>query len=693
MTRCSIATFILLLFFALNNAVSAEVPRHILALYNSNLGQTSRDNLIHENVEVILNHLGCVVDYWDLKDGLPDENQMQKYLGVLSWFHGNYTKQPNDYFRWASRQLQAGRKFVILGDIGDYNYANESMRKTPNVNFRNFCNQLGLRLHGDWSNDITEIELVYKDSEIVEFERSLDYELDYYIKVSSTNPQNRVYLRLKKRNTPNSESDLVFTTPNGAFACTPYVYYQNPRTFKKKWRINPFKFFEEAFALKGKPRPDGTTLNGLRIWCSHIDGDALISASQVKPNSYCGEIIRDEILKKYKWPVSVSVVVAEVERGQKFVDIARSIFRLPWIEPASHSYSHPFYWADDYKEKDKYASRHLPVAGYTFNLKQEIIGSIRYINQTLLPPNKKVQQFFWTGNCEPTPESIKLCEKIRVHNINGGDTVFNKSTPSYTGVAPFGADVGGYRQIYAPNSNENIYTNEWKGPYYGFKFVLDTFKNTESPVRIKPIDIYYHFYIGERWASLNSLKEVLEKTMVLEVAPMFISEYIAIVRGFFSTQVEEISEDAWRIKNFGKCTTIRFDNTQKYPDFEKSSGLLGFLHLQGSLYVHLQEGREVVLALTDSKPAGCYLEQASHRLARWKATREQVSFKTEGYGQGRFVIANLFKKREYRILIKELKSNAGTKAKSLITQTDAAGKLAFRHPMNGPVSVKIDLVP
>ena len=91
--------------------------------------------------------------------------------------------------------------------------------------------------------------------------------------------------------------------------------------------------------LKGEPRPDVTTLNGLRVWSSHIDGDALISRSEVKPSTYCGEIIRDEILNRYKWPVSVSVVVGEVETDPKFENIARSIYRLDWVEAASHRVS------------------------------------------------------------------------------------------------------------------------------------------------------------------------------------------------------------------------------------------------------------------------------------------------------------------------------------------------------------------
>ncbi|MFQ5637649.1 MAG: hypothetical protein ACE5IR_06595 [bacterium] len=670
-------------------ANSEIIRRHILALYNSDLGQSTTDNPIHENAEVILNHLGCIVDYWDIKTGLPNENRMQKYLGVLSWFDENYTEHPENYFGWACEQIAAKRKFIILGNIGDY-YFNEGSRKTVNVNFVRFCRLLGLEFYGDWSNDVLEIELAFKDPDMVEFERSLDFELNHYVKIKSTNPQNKRYLTLKRKGIPDSESDLVFTTPTGALAYSPYIFYQNPVTFKKKWRINPFKFFEESLGLKGIPRPDVTTLNGLRIWCSHVDGDALISKSAVKPDAYCGEIIRDEIFKKYQWPVSVSVIVGEVETGEQFLDIARSIFRLPYIEAASHSYSHPFYWADDYRKKDEYASRHLPIKGYVFNLEKEIIGSIDYINNKLLPSGKKVKQLFWTGNCEPTPECIRLCEKIHVHNINGGDTVFDNNVPSYTGVTPLGADIGGYRQIYSPNSNENIYTNQWSGPYYGYRFVLDTFKNTESPVRIKPINVYYHFYIGEKWAALNSIKKVMDETVVQDVAPMFISEYIEIVHGFFNTNIDRISDNVWRIRDYGACTTIRFDETRAYPDLSTSSGLLGFRHYQNSLYVHLKEGAEAKIVLSDRKPAEPFLECGSHRVQNWSASKQRILFKTKGFGKGRFVIADLLANTKYQLSMR--KTNRKGLPEKRTVQSGRSGSLDFLLPMQGPVTIAIDII-
>jgi len=96
------------------------ISRHILALYDSELGEKSDENNIHANAETVLNHLGCIVDYWDVSRGLPDETFMQKYLGVITWYHDNSMNDPIAYFRWASRQLQLNKKVLIIGSMASF---------------------------------------------------------------------------------------------------------------------------------------------------------------------------------------------------------------------------------------------------------------------------------------------------------------------------------------------------------------------------------------------------------------------------------------------------------------------------------------------------------------------------------------------------------------------------------------------
>ena len=85
-------------------------------------------------------------------------------------------------------------------------------------------------------------------------------------------------------------------------------------------------------------------------------------------------------------------------------------------------------------------------------------------------------------------------------------------------IGPSGVNYGPYFQVYAPVQNENIYTNLWTGPFWGFLNVIQTFELTENPRRLKPISIY-HFYSGQKLASLNALKRVYEWAISREGGP------------------------------------------------------------------------------------------------------------------------------------------------------------------------------
>ncbi len=130
------------------------------------------------------------------------------------------------------------------------------------------------------------------------------------------------------------------------------------------------------------------------------------------------------------------------------------------------------------------------------------------------------------GLVDRTEGRPNLARKADLYNLNGGETTIRKSHPFISRISPMSRPVGRELQLYAPIMNENVYTNLWRGPYYGFRHVIETFELTDRPRRLKPIDIYYHFYSGEKTASLRALKEVYDWTLEQEILPfLFMSEY------------------------------------------------------------------------------------------------------------------------------------------------------------------------
>jgi polysaccharide biosynthesis protein PelA len=666
---------------------AADLPRYVLALYKSSdpdndvsgrRKMTATNNEVHAWAQMPLNWLGLMVEYYDIDRGLPDEKVMGRYRGIVTWFQTDEMADPLAYLRWLGAQTRAGRRVVILGQLGalrdrktlktvDLEAVNEALAPT------------GLQFLGNWTGNQRVIELRRKDPTMMEFERKLPPGLPYYQQVVARAPGSRAHLVLARRDLPDSESAMVVTGPWGGFAAAEYVRFQFPGEAGAQWWIDPFAFFREALGVGDWPRPDTTTQYGRRIFYSHIDGDGLRNRSEVRAGGSSGQIILDEILSRYPLPISVSVVVAEVEPtllgSPEFHQLARAIYARPNVEAGSHSYTHPLDWEKRTRSFD------LPRVPYA--VETETAGAIRYMEERLLPPGKRVRLFQWSGSTRVSEDAIAILARLGVPNINGGDPMRDRQWPSYTRVAPLMRQVGTQWQTYTSGSNENLYTNLWTGPFYGFRYVIQTFENTEAPRRVAPVNVYYHYYSGERVASLHALHEVHEWVLRQPLAPLFTSEYLAIVEGFRTARIARTAE-GWRIDRHGALRTIRFDDTAASVDLARSSGVLGFVHHQGALYVHLAGPEPAHVVLTDRPARAPYLARSSHRVTAWSHADGRVALTVAGIGAKEVEIAGLPAARETDVEIRD----AGG-ARRLRSRVSADGRLVVRGGEAGEVEFRL----
>ena len=429
-----------------------------------------------------------------------------------------------------------------------------------------------------------------------------------------------------------------------------------------------------------------------------------------KVRAISAEVIRKEILAAYpEFAFNVGIITAEMDRDCYGVAsseaVAREILAIPHVEPSSHTHSHPLFWRffADYKPEkemrllERYPPlsrqqsslmenitadswRHGPRNGNghahgkdskalggneeseeeiltkyyhtprsyacaPFDLDQEISGSIRAIN-ALAPSGKEVKLLQWSGDSSPFEQAIAKTREAGVLNMNGGDSRFDSEYPSYASLAPIGLKVGRERQIYSSNSNEYTYTNLWTDRFFGFRYLKATVKNTDTPVRVKPFNIYFHMYSGQKQASLNAVKENLDFARLEPVIPITASHYAAIAGGFYSAELIRLSERAWRVKNRGALQTIRFDNASlKAVDFPRSPGVIGQRYLQGSLYAALDPSvEEPVITLKDNLNNGVYpVEPVPYLLgSRWQiyrllSVKKSLMFSAQGYGTGQMI--------------------------------------------------------
>lgn len=488
--------------------------------------------------------------------------------------------------------------------------------------------------------------------------------------------------------------DALFITDWGGIALDPYVVFQRP-DFQELWHLDIFAYLRAALGRLDAPIPDATTRQGRRMFLSHIDGDGFINGSETDVGKYSSEVVRDEILKEFPVPVTVSVIEAEVTVAVKGVDpalrtrferVAREIFQLPNVELASHSYSHPFTWMANDRTSYLYTRRNLALRDpyAEVDLRREIVGSVEYINRELAPEGKKVEVFLWSGNCRPPPEALRLVRGLGIVSMNGGDTLISRKIPTVGAVAPRSMSWGNELQVLAPAQNENVYTNDWEGPLFGtFINVIDTFERTESPRRLKPVNIYYHFYSADFFSSLRALKLIYTWAMEQNLHAVKVSDYIAMAKDARQTTIYSAGKDRWAMVNEGDLQTFRIA-PELLPriDLQRSKGITGWVGYQGEAYLHTDGSPVSVLALVapeETAPRFPYLESSTAALDFKRQMDGELSFTVSDLKAAQVVLAGLPVKQA---LIVDINDQPQT------VNTSESGRLELSLPAVATVHLK-----
>lgn len=719
-------------------AAEAPVRRLVVGLFNGADEGSVRRSRLHRLAEMPLNHLGIVLIPHDVRQGLPSEEVMRGALGIVTWFSYVAFTDSQAYLAWLDAQTERGKKLVILDHIGVDPGQLEGLvtRKL----FDRVLGRLGLRWEREWVQLTYASRILAGDPAIVGFERPFPPILAPYHRVSLIPGKARSHLSVRR--VGRSETDqLIVTGPGGGYAGEDYSGALPVDEWT--WYINPFEFFRAAFDTDEIPKLDTTTLVGRRLYYSHIDGDGWHNVSSAE--AYRGkqvtsaEVHYEEILQKYTdLPVTVGPITGDLDitwyGSESARKLARKMFELPHVEAGSHTHSHPFAWGffrnPDPRREEPFLKFYPPRPGHSqrasvwrpeslvvdkdapppsdddmskqyqrprsyavkpFDLGVEIGGSLRDLAE-LMPPGKRVAIMQWSGDTSPFERVMELTAATRVRNINGGDPRMDGVYRSYAQLSPLGLRVGRFWQVYSSGGNENIYTENWRARFYGYRSLVETLQNAETPLRVKPINAYYHFYIAEREDSLNSLRYVLDYVRTQEIAPVTTSHFASMVDGFYSARIVKLGDAHWRIEKRDGLQTVRFDRSSlKSVDFARSQGVIGQRHHQGSLYVALDPDVESpVVALKDYERADRDPDAPVPYLisGRWavQAVRHDPSgwrFRAQGFGAGEFAWKV---PAPGRFLVE---ASDGTEKRLVTAIADAAGRLEFALPLEGAHGVEI----
>jgi len=593
------------------------VKREVLLLYDdTQFDGSSNDDLIYSTafmqLSLPLEYLGYIPVIKPISTWQISSRDKDRYAGAIVWINGKYASKFSKKFEKKIHALyKVGIKMLLLESI-DYD------KHTTLFDIL----KISTKEYSDKSN---------KNGELLYDNNYIGFEIDPFISSSSKLYKPKNSKPLCRILMGDKESTIAAITPWGG-----YVFEGALITDINKhslWIVNPFKVIQDALRLSVLPVPDVTTENGRRLLFSHIDGDGIMNYSEWNSKLFSAEVLYTDIFKRYKIPISISIVEAETAKyglypklSEKLEKILRDIFLLDHVEPATHTYTHPFYWGKIIND-DLDPQYRLDIENYDFSLDREIRGSLNYINSNL-KAKKSANTTFWSGDCLPTEKTLAYMYKNNFLQINGGDTTITNNTPWLSYVAPLAVKRGDYYQIFTGAQNENVYTNDWLGPFWGFKRVIQTFKLTNKPKRLKPIDIYYHMYSGSKRASLNALHTVYKWAMKQDVMPIYTSRYIPKVMDYYEVSMAR-DKNRWLIKGMDTLKTLRLTDTQ-YVDFNKSKGIVGIKKHEKSHYIHLSQQKKYLLEIVSDKKNQNYLIDANAALVAFEKSKDTQLFHFKG---------------------------------------------------------------
>jgi hypothetical protein len=612
------------------------LPRKVLMLYDGAGGPLS--NSLSWYAAMPLNHLGYTTRIIDVsRSPLPSSPLTGQIAGIVTWFDSDHFLHSAETWGWLRTQIAAGVPVAILGGFG-----------TPGSEAD--LRPLGLRLGATPPAGLHAARIAHVDGGYFGFESAPLPSAPDFSPIQLAGPGTP----LLQVEVAGSTETAAAITPWGGYALAPYVVRSLPQGDLKDgeaqaiWILDPFRFFRAALRLPDIPVYDYTTASGRRLLFALIDGDGFSSASWIGAfrDEPSGEVILDQILERFRLPVTASVIAsAFVEHGlyppaevATLRPIARRIFSLPWVQIGTHTYSHPFDWAALERDPGLSAGLHiqkgretidtdtsdrglaleygynLPVPDYRFSPQMEVTGSADIINRLLAPPGKRVRVIQWSGDTNPSGDVLGIAYRDGLENINGYNSTITRAHPSLTNVVPLGVWKGSDFQVYSPIADEEQFTHGWQPPYCGYSQVIQTMQMTDAPRRLTAMEIYYHYFSGERPCALEELEQVYRWAQKQPATPVFAATYSRIAVAFGSAGLARAG-DGFLARGYGSDQELRIPAALGYPDLAHSRNVAGFDDFDGSRYIHLGPGGEAQLYLQAAPPSQPYLKSANGLVA------------------------------------------------------------------------------
>lgn len=604
------------------------IPRKILVIYNTN--QYANNSVLTQALRLSafpLEHMGFSPIYKNIHKILPKQILAGRYVGIVVWLSDDKEGAERQQLGpWIIKQINDHIAVVFLDRFGFP--IDDQMSQALDIKTDKF------------NRPAKKLTISHQDKQFVGLETPPLANRYQFTPLIANDA--KILLKIDDQN--QQPLDAIAITRWGGYALSPYVIRQFPNN-QLRWILSPFPFFRQALRLSAFPAPDVTTENGRRLMLVHIDGEGFVNNTEWPNGSHAGEEAEKGILEIYRIPTTVSVIQAELaadgketDENSDYFETARRIFKMPWVEIASHSYSRPIKWQQLEQEKSG-KDLNLQIPGYQFSWGKELRGSADFIDQNLAPKNKRTKMILWSGDSNPSDAGIAAAYQYQLYNMNYSNTVITKNQQSLSNISPLGVWKGNYYHVFAANGDEISYTNYWTGPFYGVEKMIETFELTDRPHRYKPINIHYHFYAASKKSSYQAVKKVYRYALNQSPFHIFASEYAQKVLDW---QHLVIASDGkgWLIRNNHSVRELRIPQQMGYPDLIKSKNVIGYAAYNKDYYIHLGPAEQTLLFLQPTPPQLPYVHDANAFVTDFKRNKKGFKFSLKSHANLSFSLAN-----------------------------------------------------
>ncbi len=194
----------------------------VLGLFDStDTSKRHKAEILEKRVRGSLRAIKLGLDVRDVNEALPSETEMAQYRGIVTAFSDEGMPNPHIYLRWLHQQLLAGRRVVVLDNLGAYK-DNQTEKWVEWSQINAVFHLLGVAYDAKWTDKVELLKIAEQNADIFKGGKAPDpANTRHYYRFRPIGDID-AHLVIDRTDLEQGQSAVVFTSERGGMALTRY---------------------------------------------------------------------------------------------------------------------------------------------------------------------------------------------------------------------------------------------------------------------------------------------------------------------------------------------------------------------------------------------------------------------------------------------------------------------------------------